>query len=73
MSATGNAVAAEDLTLNFQSGGTLTEVDVTAGQTVTQGQVLAKIDSTTAENQLQDRAGEPLERARRACRVCCTR
>ena len=53
VSATGNAVAAEDLTLNFASGGILTEVDVTAGQTVTQGQVLARVDSTTAENQLR--------------------
>ncbi len=52
VSATGNAVAAEDLTLNFSGGGTLTEVDVAAGQTVTQGQVLARIDSTTAQNQL---------------------
>ena len=53
VSATGNAAAADSLTLNFQSGGTLTEVDVTAGQTVTKGQVLAKIDSTTAANQLR--------------------
>ena len=53
VSATGNAIAAEDLTLNFSSGGTLTEVDVTAGQTVTAGQALAKIDSTTAANQLK--------------------
>ncbi len=53
VSATGNAAAADSLTLNFQSGGTLTEVDVTAGQTVTKGQVLAKVDSTTAANQLK--------------------
>ena len=53
VSATGNAIAAEDLTLNFASAGTLTEVDVTAGQTVTAGQVLARVDSTTAENQLK--------------------
>ena len=53
VSATGNAVASEDLTLNFAGGGTLTEVDVAVGQTVTQGQVLAKIDSTTADNQLR--------------------
>ncbi len=53
VSATGNAIAAEDLTLNFASAGTLTEVDVTAGQTVTAGQVLAKVDSTTAANQLK--------------------
>ena len=53
VSATGNAVAAQDLTLNFASGGILTEVDVASGQTVAQGQVLAKVDSTTAENQLR--------------------
>jgi HlyD family secretion protein len=53
VSATGNAIAAEDLTLNFQGTGVLTEVDVTAGSTVTAGQVLARIDSTTADNQLK--------------------
>ena len=53
VSATGNTIAAEDLTLNFQGTGVLTEVDVTAGSTVTAGQVLARIDSTTADNQLK--------------------
>src|SRR5262249_489559 len=53
VSATGNATAAEDLTLNFSSGGTLTEVDVAPGATVAAGQVLARIDSTTADNQLR--------------------
>ena len=54
VSATGNAVAADDLTLNFNgSGGVLTEVDVKAGDTVTAGQVLARVDATTAQNQLK--------------------
>ena len=63
VSATGNAIAAEDLTLNFSAAGTLTEVDVTAGQTVTAGQVLARIDSTTAENQLKTAQANLVERA----------
>jgi macrolide-specific efflux system membrane fusion protein len=48
VSATGSVVAAKDLTLNFQSSGTLTHVDVKAGQRVTRGQVLGTIDSTDA-------------------------
>ncbi|MDX6455537.1 MAG: HlyD family secretion protein, partial [Gaiellaceae bacterium] len=48
VSATGSVVAAKDLTLNFQSSGTLTHVDVKAGQQVTRGQVLGRIDSTDA-------------------------
>jgi macrolide-specific efflux system membrane fusion protein len=48
VSATGSVVAAKDLTLNFQSSGTLTHVDVKAGQHVTRGEVLGTIDSTDA-------------------------
>ena len=39
VSATGSVAAAKDLTLNFQSSGTLTHVDVKAGQHVTRGDV----------------------------------
>jgi macrolide-specific efflux system membrane fusion protein len=48
VSATGSVAAAKDLTLNFQNGGTLTHIDVKAGQHVTRGQVLGTIDSTDA-------------------------
>jgi membrane fusion protein, macrolide-specific efflux system len=48
VSATGSVVAAKDLTLNFQSGGTLTRVSVKSGQHVIRGQVLGTIDSTDA-------------------------
>jgi multidrug efflux pump subunit AcrA (membrane-fusion protein) len=48
VSATGSVVAAKDLTLNFQNSGTLTHVDVKAGQHVTRGQALGTIDSTDA-------------------------
>jgi membrane fusion protein, macrolide-specific efflux system len=48
VSATGSVAAAKDLTLNFQSSGTLMHVAVKAGQHVTRGQVLGTIDSTAA-------------------------
>jgi len=48
VSATGSLAAAKDLTLDFQNGGTLTHVDVKAGQHVKAGQVLGTIDSTDA-------------------------
>jgi macrolide-specific efflux system membrane fusion protein len=48
VSATGSAVAAKNLTLNFQSSGTLTHVDVKAGEHVTRGEVLGTIDATDA-------------------------
>jgi len=48
VSATGSVASAKDLTLNFQSSGTLTHVDVKAGEHVTRGQVLGTIDSTAA-------------------------
>ena len=53
VSATGNAVTPQDLTLNFSTGGELVELNVTAGDAVTEGQVLAKVDSTTAANELR--------------------
>jgi RND family efflux transporter MFP subunit len=53
VSATGNAVTPQDLTLNFSAGGELVELGVAVGDTVTQGQVLAKVDSSAAENELR--------------------
>jgi macrolide-specific efflux system membrane fusion protein len=48
VSATGSIAAAKDLTLDFENGGTLTQVDVKAGQRVTRGELLGTIDSTDA-------------------------
>jgi multidrug efflux pump subunit AcrA (membrane-fusion protein) len=49
VSASGNLAAATNLSLGFSSSGTLTEVDVKAGDTVTAGQVLAKINPASAQ------------------------
>src|ERR1700730_9511042 len=52
VSATGNVAAATTLSLNFQSGGVLTSVDVKPGDQVAPGQPLAKIDDTQAQASL---------------------
>ncbi len=52
VSASGTVQTSNQLNVNFQNSGTLIEVDVTAGQAVTQGQVLAKIDPTSAQQAL---------------------
>src|ERR1700730_23698 len=49
VTATGNVQASQTLSVSFKTAGTLTEVDVTVGQQVTKGQVLAKIDPTDAQ------------------------
>jgi multidrug efflux pump subunit AcrA (membrane-fusion protein) len=46
VTATGNVTPASDLSVNFQSGGTVTESDVKPGDQVKAGQTLAKIDDT---------------------------
>ena len=48
VTATGNVQPAQNLAVNFKSGGTLTEIDVAVGQQVAPGQVLAKVDPTDA-------------------------
>src|SRR5581483_644534 len=48
VSAAGTMQAQASRTLGFTSTGTLVELDVKAGDSVTPGQVLAKIDQTTA-------------------------
>lgn len=60
VSATGNVSPAQAQNVDFSTGGTVTEIDVTAGQSVTTGQVLAKLDPgpaqaslTAAEDSLQ--------------------
>jgi multidrug efflux pump subunit AcrA (membrane-fusion protein) len=54
VTATGNVQAAQTLSVNFKTGGTLTEVDVSPGQQVTKGQVLAKVDPTDAQTALTE-------------------
>jgi HlyD family secretion protein len=49
VSASGTVQAAQSRGLSFSMAGTVTEVDVAPGTTVKSGQVLAKIDPTTAE------------------------
>ena len=59
VTASGNISPARSENVNFSTGGTVTAVDVSAGQTVTAGQVLATVDRgpaqaalTAAEDQL---------------------
>ena len=49
VSAAGTVQAQASRTLGFSSTGTVTELDVKAGDAVTPGQVLAKIDATAAQ------------------------
>lgn len=52
ISATGTLQAATDLSLNFTSSGQLVSVNVKAGQHVKKGQVLGRIDPTSAKQTL---------------------
>ena len=52
VTATGTVESAGDIQLSFGSVGTVTSVNVAAGDTVTKGQVLAQIDPTTAQQQV---------------------
>jgi len=53
ISTSGTLEPATSLDLNFQNAGTLTKVTVEVGDTVTAGQVLAKIDDTSAKVDLE--------------------
>ena len=53
VSATGNVATPTSLNLNFVTSGKVTEIDVSVGQQVTQGQVLAKVDDTATKAALQ--------------------
>jgi multidrug efflux pump subunit AcrA (membrane-fusion protein) len=53
VSADGALAPAADITLDFGTSGTITEIDVAAGDTVTAGQVLAKLDPAKAQNALE--------------------
>ncbi|MFZ0666639.1 MAG: biotin/lipoyl-binding protein, partial [Acidimicrobiales bacterium] len=53
VSASGNISPAQSDSVNFETGGTLSTVDVAVGDQVKAGQVLAKIDPTDADDALQ--------------------
>lgn len=50
--ASGTVIAPDDVGLNFGSSGTITSVRVKVGEKVSKGDVLATIDTTSAEEQL---------------------
>lgn len=52
ISGTGDVIPVTDLALNFAANGQVTEIDVTPGEHVSAGQVLAKLDQTTARANL---------------------
>src|SRR6185312_13547166 len=52
VSSSGNVTAPNNITINFATSGKLTELDVKAGDQVKQGQLLARVDSTTAKASL---------------------
>ncbi len=54
ISTSGTVSADKTSNLNFTSSGKVTKVDVTVGQTVKQGDVLAEIDPTDAQNSLRN-------------------
>jgi macrolide-specific efflux system membrane fusion protein len=54
VSGSGTLASPSDAGVDFTTGGTLTEVDVKAGDKVTKGQVLAKVDPTDAEETLAE-------------------
>jgi multidrug efflux pump subunit AcrA (membrane-fusion protein) len=57
LSLTGNLAPVAQSNLNFQVSGTVTAIDVSAGQTVTAGQVLATVDPSALQTTLtQDQA-----------------
>ena len=53
VSASGTLEAAQDLGLNFTTGGKVTAIDVKVGQRVKAGQVLAKVDPTSSQDSLE--------------------
>jgi multidrug efflux pump subunit AcrA (membrane-fusion protein) len=59
---TGNVEAGTDVDVNFQTSGTLSQVFVSQGQHVNQGQLLATLDSTSAQLSV-DQAQEALTAA----------
>jgi multidrug efflux pump subunit AcrA (membrane-fusion protein) len=54
VSASGSLASAGDVAANFQTGGTLTALLVKQGQHVSRGQVLARVDSLSARQSVQE-------------------
>src|ERR1700722_7260426 len=54
VSASGNVSPSDSDSVNFETGGTLTAVDVSVGDKVRAGEVLAKIDPTDADDALKE-------------------
>src|SRR3981081_70709 len=52
VTSSGNVSAPQSLAVSFKSSGTVTVIDVAVGQQVTQGQILARVDPTTAQQNL---------------------
>lgn len=52
VSTSGNVTAPNNITVNFGTSGKLTELDVLVGDRVKEGQLLARVDSTTAQANL---------------------
>jgi membrane fusion protein, multidrug efflux system len=48
VSVDGTVDSAQDLSLAFENGGTVTQINVSAGDTVKKGQLLVKLDTGTA-------------------------
>lgn len=68
-------VQAATYNLNFASSGRIAEIDVKVGQTVTVGQVLAKLDTTQLQdalNQAQIQADEAFDQEQNAINNCNT-
>ncbi len=53
VSSSGTLEAAQNLGLNFTTGGTLTNIYVKVGQKVKAGQALAQVDPTSSEDALE--------------------
>ncbi len=54
VSGSGSLISPNDAAADFVTGGTLTKVEVSPGDKVTKGQVLAKVDKTTADQTLTE-------------------
>ncbi len=65
-SANGTVIAAQTVPLSFKSAGTITELNVVVGQTVTKGSVLGAIDNKTAVREVQLRQAGVSEAQARA-------
>lgn len=54
VSVTGSVKGASEISLNFESMGTIAKIDVTKGETVTSGQVLAQLSAQAQQNAVSE-------------------